>query len=172
MVVSAAARASVEDHVARLRCVLAQALGTLDHDRVPVAPGAAAGRIAAARVSAAADLPGVDNSQMDGFALRASDVRPGADITVAGLIAAGSPPRSLEPGEALGIMTGAPLPAGADCVVPVERTSWGRFEEESPDAVSGSRITISAEAQLAPGTFIRPRGSDVVRGDVVVEPGT
>ena len=169
---SAAARASVEDHVARLRCVLAQALGTLDHDRVPVAPGAAAGRIAAARVSAAADLPGVDNSQMDGFALRASDVRPGADITVAGLIAAGSPPRSLEPGEALGIMTGAPLPAGADCVVPVERTSWGRFEEESPDAVSGSRITISAEAQLAPGTFIRPRGSDVVRGDVVVEPGT
>ena len=165
-------RVSVDEHISRLREVLAEALGSSRRERASVSAGSAAGRISAVRLSAAADLPGVDNSQMDGFALRAADVRPGGEIAVAGVIAAGSSPQLLNPGEALGIMTGAPIPAGADCVVPVERTSWARFDDGASEALSGARITITAQAQVEPGTFIRPRGSDVARGDVVVEPGT
>jgi molybdopterin molybdotransferase len=99
------------------------------------------------------DLPPFDSSAMDGYAVRAADT-PGR-LTVVGQSAAGQPAaEELRAGEAMVISTGAVVPAGADAVVPVERTK-GDVEVEG----------------VAPGENIRPRGGDARTGDVVVEPG-
>ena len=87
---------------------------------VPVA--AAAGRVLGADARSATDLPPFDSSAMDGYAVRSADT-PGA-LKVVGHSAAGSPAQGrVGPGEAVVISTGAVVPAGADAVVPVERTS-------------------------------------------------
>jgi molybdopterin molybdotransferase len=123
----------------------------LEAEDVPVAR--AAGRVVAEPAAAVTDLPPFDSSAMDGYAVRAADT-PGG-LTVVGQSAAGSPsPRELGAGEAIVISTGAVVPAGADAVVPVERTS-GDLEVEG----------------VAPGENIRPRGGDARTGDVVVEAG-
>src|SRR6185503_1037666 len=77
------------------------------------------GRVVAADVHAAHDLPPFDNSAMDGYAVRAVDAA--AALLVAGGSFAGDDPDRLAPHTAMTIATGAPLPAGADSVVPVER---------------------------------------------------
>ena len=77
------------------------------------------GRVVAADVHAAHDLPPFDNSAMDGYAVRAADAA--GELLVAGGSFAGDDPARLEPHTAMTIATGAPLPAGADSVVPVER---------------------------------------------------
>ncbi|HYL05068.1 MAG TPA: gephyrin-like molybdotransferase Glp [Thermoanaerobaculia bacterium] len=88
----------------------------------PVARRAAAGRVLAAALTATVDVPAADVSAMDGYAL-AGEVVPGERRPVAGTVAAGDPPGlRLPAGHALRIMTGAPLPLGADRVVPVEAT--------------------------------------------------
>jgi molybdopterin molybdotransferase len=133
-----------------LALVLARArpLGAED---VPVAR--AAGRVVATPAVAVIDLPPFDSSAMDGYAVRAKDT-PGK-LTVVGHSAAGKPEaRTLGIGEAIVISTGAVVPAGADAVVPVERTS-GNVE------VDGVRS----------GDNVRPRGGDARAGDVVVERG-
>ncbi len=87
------------------------------------------GRVLAEDILSRFDLPPFDNSSMDGFALHAAD-RPATpdvavNVTVVGDIPAGTQPLlTLQPGQAARIMTGAPLPAGADCVVPVEDTDF------------------------------------------------
>jgi molybdopterin molybdotransferase len=133
-----------------LALVLARArpLGAED---VPIAR--AAGRIVAEPALAVTDLPPFDSSAMDGYAVRAADT-PGA-LTVVGHSAAGKPEaRTLGVGEAIVISTGAVVPAGADAVVPVERTS-GNVEVEAVRA----------------GDNVRPRGGDARAGDVVVRAG-
>jgi molybdopterin molybdotransferase len=133
-----------------LALVLARArpLGAED---VPIAR--AAGRIVAEPALAVTDLPPFDSSAMDGYAVRAADT-PGA-LTVVGHSAAGKPEaRTLGVGEAIVISTGAVVPAGADAVVPVERTS-GNVEVEAVSA----------------GDNVRPRGGDARAGDVVVGAG-
>src|SRR5947209_9507006 len=113
----------------------------------------ALGRYLAEDARAATDLPPFASSAMDGFAVRARDT-PGALIVV-GHSAAGRPAdRALDAGEAIEISTGAVVPAGADAVVPVER-SRGSVEVES----------------VAEGDNVRPRGGDVRAGDVVVAAG-
>jgi molybdopterin molybdotransferase len=130
--------------------VLARAL-PLDAEDVPVAR--VAGRVAAEAATARTDLPPFDSSAMDGYAVRSVDT-PGP-LTVVGHSAAGKPElRVLGAGEAIVISTGAVVPAGADAVVPVERTS-GDVEVEG----------------VAPGENIRPRGGDARVGDVVAERG-
>jgi molybdopterin molybdotransferase len=120
-------------------------------EEVPVAE--AAGRVLAEPGTAAGDLPPFDSSAMDGFAVRASDT-PGA-LRVVGQSAAGSPfDGELAPGEAVTISTGAVVPAGADAVVPVERTT--------------GEVTVE---RVEPGENIRPTGGDIRAGEVVVEPG-
>jgi molybdopterin molybdotransferase len=124
----------------------------LEAEDVPVA--SAAGRVLAEPALAITDLPPFDSSAMDGFAVRAADT-PGA-LRVVGHSAAGSPEtRELGPGEAIVISTGAVVPAGADAVVPVERTS-GEVEVE----------------RVGRGENIRPRGGDVHAGTVVAAAGT
>jgi molybdopterin molybdotransferase len=127
----------------------------------PVGLREASGRILAAAVSAADDIPGFDNSAMDGFAVRAEDTA-GAPLalSVAGESRAGHPAeRGLGPGEAIAISTGAMLPDGADAVVRVEDTSR---EGES----------VRIEAAVEPGTAVRRAGEDVRAGEPLLEPGT
>ena len=84
----------------------------------------ALGRVLAEDVSAALDLPPFTNSSMDGYAVRAADLAhaPARLRVVADIPAGVAPERTIEPGEAARIMTGAMLPPGADAVIPVEDT--------------------------------------------------
>ncbi|HEX8147016.1 MAG TPA: gephyrin-like molybdotransferase Glp [Pyrinomonadaceae bacterium] len=127
-----------------------------------VALGEALGRVLAEDVFADTDLPPFDRAQMDGYAVRSADLRAApARLRVAGEAAAGSGWRgTLQPGEAVRIMTGAPLPAGADSVQQVEVTR----EEEGGDIVLIERAT-------EPGQFYVPRGSEVRAGERVLEAG-
>ncbi|MGH8834930.1 MAG: molybdotransferase-like divisome protein Glp [Actinomycetes bacterium] len=116
-------------------------------------------------VIAPVDLPSFDNSAMDGYAVRAADVEgaselQGVVLPVVGDIAAGDLSEwMLEPGTTARIMTGAPVPAGADSVVPVEWTDGGVSEVE---------ITRVPEI----GQHIRRQGDDVKAGETVLQHGT
>ena len=128
----------------------------LPDETVPVE--AAVGRVLTEPATAAIDLPTFDSSAMDGFALRTEDT-PGT-LPVRFRIAAGSPAkRTLEPGEAMGIATGAVVPDGADAVIPLEYVVEHDNTIEVPEAVSR-------------GASIRAIGGDLRRGEVVVEAGT
>lgn len=129
----------------------------------------AAGRTLAADVRGRHDLPGDDNSSMDGFAVRFADVE-GADTgtpvvlrVVADLPAGSADDPAFGPGEAVRIMTGAPIPTGADAVVPFEDTAGGLAD-------SLGLIEVR-RAPAAAGAFIRRRGGDVRAGEVVLTAG-
>lgn len=128
---------------------------------VQLSPDEALGAVAVAEVVAGEPVPPFANSSMDGYAVRAADTEDApVDLRIAGVIAAGASPTSrVSPGEAMRIMTGAPLPDGADAVVLVERTR-----------ATGDVVTI--EMAVQPGTSVRETGSDVQPGDVVITPGT
>ncbi|MGA8039272.1 MAG: gephyrin-like molybdotransferase Glp [Acidimicrobiia bacterium] len=121
----------------------------------------ALGRILFSDVIAPGDVPPFQNSAMDGYAVRASDVtKPGARLEVVGEVAAGVAGEvEVEPGQAVKIMTGAPMPAGADTVVRVEDTSS-----------DGSVVSIGPA--VAHGTSVRPAGGDVRKGQQVFSAGT
>ena len=121
---------------------------------------AALGRVVAEDVTAPWDLPVYDNSAMDGFAVRAVDCRVGGSLRITGYIPAGGAVTSgIEPGCAVRIMTGAPIPPGCDAVVPVEET------EPTDDSVL-------LRERVKPPQHIRFRGEDVRSGDTVVSAGT
>jgi molybdopterin molybdotransferase len=104
------ARATILGHVSEL-------------DPEPVALLDAIGRVLAADVIAPCDMPRWDNSAMDGYAVRAADTATEAGLRVAGYIPAGAHSSDVVlPGTAAKILTGAPLPPGADTIVPVEET--------------------------------------------------
>lgn len=120
------------------------------------------GRVLAEDVRAPDNVPPFENSAMDGFAVRAADID---DVPVrlrvledvpAGSVAT----RPVEPGTAIKIMTGAPLPARADTVVQVEVT-------RQPDA-----DTVEILETMERGTAVRPAGGDIAAGDVVLTRGT
>lgn len=119
-----------------------------------------------ADVASPIDVPGFDNSSMDGYALAAATVDElrGRPVPVRGRVAAGARGEAVEPGTAVEIMTGAPLPAGTDMVVKIEDTEPGRFGAET--------MTIVRPAEARPGTFVRRRGSDVRIGETVLRSGT
>lgn len=128
-----------------------------------VALAAARGRVLAERVTAPEPLPAFDNSAMDGYAVRAADIADAsaaspAVLPVDGDIPAGAPVADLAPGRTLRIMTGAPLPRGADAVVEVESTDGGTEQ-------------VAVREARAAGTFVRPAGSDVSVGAPVLEAG-
>jgi molybdopterin molybdotransferase len=115
-------------------------------------------------VTADIDLPSFDNSAMDGYAARHEDVKTASrdepvQLPVVGESAAGQTKAyALSPGQAVKIMTGAPLPTGADVVIPIEWTDGGR---------ASVRIMQAPE----PGQHVRPRGDDIRAGDLLVEEG-
>ena len=115
---------SVAEHQQRV----AELIGTLAPTTMPLTE--ARGLVLAETVVAPEALPSFDNSAMDGYAVRASDIAAATTdapvrLPVAADIPAGSPGGDLEPGTAHRIMTGAPLPRGADAVVEVEVTDAG-----------------------------------------------
>jgi molybdopterin molybdotransferase len=116
-------------------------------------------------VVAPADLPGFDNSAMDGYAVRAQDVAGATEgapvvLPVTGDVAAGpASPLRVQPGVCVRIMTGAMMPAGADAVVPVEHTDGGV-----------AQVAVHREAPL--GQAVRRAGEDVRAGDTVLAAGT
>ena len=121
-----------------------------------IALAEAAGRVLAADVIAKCDLPLFDNSAMDGFAVRAADCAEGRRLQVAGSIAAGEFSRcELAPETAIRIMTGAPIPAGCDAVIPFERCV------EEGGAISSTCAVVARQ-------HIRFAGEDVKRGEVIV----
>ena len=131
-------------------------------DPVTVLVADALGLTVAEDLRAPHPLPRFDNSAMDGYAVRAEDTTgTPVELRVTGEVRAGSisSEESLAPGTAVRIMTGAPVPEGANAIVPVEVT------EESGDVV---RILESVEA----GRHVRPAGDDVDTGQLVVPAGT
>jgi molybdenum cofactor synthesis domain-containing protein len=132
----------------------------LASERVPL--DEAQGRVLAEDVYADTDLPPFDRAQMDGYAVRSADLRETpARLRVVGEAAAGSGWRgTLGAGEALRIMTGAPLPAGADSVQQVEVTR----------ELEGGAL-VELERATAPGQFYVPRGSEITAGERVLEAG-
>ncbi|HVV31448.1 MAG TPA: gephyrin-like molybdotransferase Glp [Mycobacteriales bacterium] len=143
---------SVTDHLARVL-----RLGAPLPAR-PVRLQPALGCAVAEDVLAPIDLPPFDNAAMDGYAVRAAEL---AAVSLAvvgdGAAGAGTPP-PLPPAAAARVMTGAPIPAGADTVVPVEDTDRG---------VPAVRIT----AVVRPGAHIRRAGEDVHRGQRAIRAG-
>ena len=140
------------------RSIILSSVTSLGMERVELL--AALGRVVAEDVVAPWDMPFYDNSAMDGFAVRAADCRAGGSLRVTGSIPAGGTATSaIEPGCAVRIMTGAPIPPGCDAVVPFEET------EQGDD-------TILLRERVKCPQHIRFRAEDVRRGDTVVAAGT
>ena len=129
--------------------------------RVPLAD--ALGLVTAASISSTEAVPPFANTAMDGYAVRAADTRsPPVSLRVVGSIAAGDGPGvEVGPGEAARIMTGAPIPPGADAVVMVERT-------ETADL--GATVVVHHRAE--PGDHVREAGEDLRPGQEVFPAGT
>lgn len=167
----ASRRIPLADHVTDATALLAETLGAL-----PVPLGATAvGRVAAQELRSPLDVPAADVSQMDGYAVRAADLpAAGEEVTLplGAMIAAGDLPGELAPGTARAIMTGAPVPAGADLVVPVEESAAGRFVPGGSDGADGGvGSVVLSPLETAPGRFVRPRGSATRRGDTILREG-
>jgi len=123
------------------------------------------GRVLAEAVHSKLDVPPHDNTSMDGYALRAADVRePGTVLPVLQRVAAGQVGAVLEAGSAARIFTGAPIPEGADAVVMQEQCEATTL----PDARPGVRVNVVPQ----PGQWIRRRGEDVRAGSAVLDAGT
>lgn len=163
MHLTAAAPLSV--HEAR-RLVLDR-VETLGPERVPLA--SAAGRVLAEAVVSRFDRPPWDNSAMDGYAVRGGDVDPGVGLVVSVDLPAGAASgHRLEPGTAARIMTGAPMPEGADTVLPIEVTEG----PDGPGRWASVGETVRFPEGADPGAHVRPRGEDVRSGQEVLAPGT
>lgn len=153
-------RIPVDEHAAFVRSLLA-GLGARPTERVALAD--ALGRITASPVESPIALPPFRNSQMDGFAIRSTDVTDApVPLPVVGEVAAApGTPAPLSPGTAVRIMTGAPVPEGADAVVPVEDT----------EPVGGDVDAVLVLRPRAAGEYVREAGSDLAAGADVLPAG-
>lgn len=145
-----------------LREARAEVLGAMPtRPTVEVSVDDALNRITARPVIATEPVPPFANSAMDGYAVRHADVTQApTTLDVIEDVAAGSVPRHpVLAGQATRIMTGAPMPEGADAVVMVEATS----------RLDGSRVELTAVP--APGDHVRPAGGDIAIGDIIVDAG-
>jgi molybdopterin molybdotransferase len=140
----------------------------LQHAR-PLAPESAVvgaevlGRVLMEDVTSDLDLPPYDKAMMDGYALRCADLSAGqAALRVIEEIMAGRvPQKPVEAGQAARIMTGAPIPNGADAVIMIERTRM----------LDGDRVEVN-DPSLSKGKNILPRATELRRGEVVLKTGT
>jgi len=160
---AAARKLSFEDARARVMGAAPALAARLGVERVLLAD--AVGRVLAEPLVAHQALPLFDNSAVDGYAVRAADVAAASEanpvrLAVLERVAAGAMPRkSVGAGQAILVMTGAPLPAGADAVLMRERTDEGDTE-------------VRALAAARAGENVRPRGEDARQGETVVALGT
>ena len=157
----------VEDALARVLALCAP----LAPETKP--PDAAGGQVLAQDVVAPFDLPPADNTAMDGYAVRAADTHGATPQTpiplkVIGQLPAGSLYNgpALAAGQALRIMTGAPIPPGADAVVPFEETA-----EPDRDPAAPMPATVQIRKAADGGANVRRRGDDVVSGETILRTG-
>lgn len=142
----------------------------LSAERVPLM--AALGRVIAGDVPADLDVPPFANSAMDGYAVRGADVQQASIdhpilLRIVGEVPAGGMTEvPVLPGTSIRIMTGAPMPPGADTVVPFEETDEGR-----PDSLHAQGL-VQILKQVPVGASVRAAGEDVTAGTVVVQRGT
>ena len=121
----------------------------------------AGGRVLAEAVRADRDYPALRRSLRDGFAVKSGDV-PGT-LRVRGEVRAGEEEQQpLSPGEALEIMTGAPVPAGADAVVMVEHV----------ERIDGAQSRVKIDRAAEPNQFVNEQGAEAKKGAVLIEAGT
>ncbi len=146
----------VEEALERL-LAMAGSAPILERERLPLA--AAQGRVLAEALISSLDLPPWPNSAMDGYALRLEDWR-GEPLPVSQRIFAGQAPEPLQPGTCARIFTGAPVPAGADCVE----------MQENAQVQDDQRVLFSEPLQL--GQNIRPQGQETTVGEEVLAAGT
>ncbi|MCB1618279.1 MAG: molybdopterin molybdotransferase MoeA [Pseudomonadales bacterium] len=127
-----------------------------------VQPGAtldALGRVLARDLHAPFDQPAVDNSAVDGYAVRSREVEAGRPLPISQRIAAGDVAAELVPGTVARIFTGAPLPAGADAVV---------MQEDADPEADQVRFTVTPR----PGANVRRRGHEIAAGSLLLPAGT
>jgi molybdopterin molybdotransferase len=161
---------SVEEALSRILAFFS----VLEPEEKPILD--ALGQVVAEDVPSGMDIPPYDNTAMDGYAVRAVDtagasVETPVTLRVIGELAAGYLfDGSVEPGTAVRIMTGAPMPAGADAVVPFEETdeSSGR----SFGSFAKSRDSVGVLKRASPGANIRHAAEDVRKGQVIIPRGT
>jgi len=140
------------------RRIILENVSPLGAERVPALE--AVGRVVAEDVRAPFDLPRWDNSAMDGFALRAQDASAAGGLRVSAFVPAGATPAGdLAPGTAARVLTGAPIPPGADAVAPFEET-------EEKDGVVRFLRPVRA------GAHVRRKGEDIRAGEPVLPAGT
>ena len=140
-----------------LDVLLAGARAVGEVEQVPALE--ASGRVLARALASTMDVPPMDNSAMDGYAVRASEVTaPETRLRIAQRIAAGEVGKPLAPGTAARIFTGAPIPLGADAIVMQEFC-----------AVEGEAVVVRKVPK--PGEWVRRTGSDVRKGDTIVPAG-
>ena len=204
---------TIDDHRRDITALLAGISGSLGTEALEVSGaaitadpaaygpfGADTGRVLAADLMAPSSLPAFDNSQMDGYAVVAAELAPASAahpvrLAVAARVAAGDPFSAHRAGTATPVMTGAPIPAGADAVVQIERADPPRFpaggsaaglpddaEREGDDdterAADGDAshetggVSVAFVAPVEAGTFVRAAGSDVAEGEVLLPAGT
>ncbi len=149
---------------------LLSSLPVVEKELVPLSQ--AHRRVLGRAVQANVDSPAFSNSSMDGFAVRAADVAAASahspvELSISGDIPAGAlPSGALESGEAMRIMTGAPLPAGADAIVPVENTD---FNGRAAGALLPEKVKVSVP--VASGGFVRRAGEDFAAGEILLSEG-
>src|SRR5258708_15230855 len=142
--------------------IVLESVAALGVERIPILD--ALGRVLAENISSSRDIPGFDNSAMDGYAVRAADLVKASEaspvkLAVVETVGAGQlPTRRVSAGQAVRTMTGAPIAEGADAIIPVERTR-------------GSGDTVEFLASVDKGAFIRPRGEDLRLGELVMSAG-
>lgn len=157
--------------LAEARAVVVAGCRPLDPVRWPLS--VANGCVTAESVLATEAVPPFDNSAMDGYALRAGEVAAASEgapvsLDVVDTVLAGHVgTATLGEGQCARIMTGAPLPPGADAVVPVERTSTGAWVAGAP-----AETLVSLSGPVTVGDNVRRSGEDVAVGDVLVDAGT
>ena len=140
-----------------LAAILAQAKPALPTETLSCFD--AAGRVLASELRATLNVPPMDNSQMDGYAVRVADLAGGSALRVSQRIAAGQVGTTLEPGTVARIFTGAMIPAGADAVVMQEMTQ-----------AQGDAVVITHRPKT--GEWIRRIGEDIARDSVILPAGT
>jgi molybdopterin molybdotransferase len=149
-------RPALLDFDEALRQLMALAVPVPGHESVPTQD--ALDRVLAFDQAATLDVPSMDNSQMDGWALRIADLAGGAALPVSQRIPAGSVPLPLAPGSVARIFTGATVPPGADAVV---------MQEEA--VAEGERMRFAVVPE--PGAWIRRVGEDIRRGSTILPAG-
>ncbi len=146
----------------------------LEPERIPILD--ALGRVLAEAIVSDINIPPFDNSAMDGYAVRAVDVSGaalGSPVTLAVIesVAAGHVAQlEAEPGTAVRIMTGAPMPAGTDAVVPFEDTS--DFDRPKAERLAAPASKVEVRSSVRVSENVRPAGEDVRSGESVMEAGT